>query len=228
MKVLIIVTVLAMATSAIAVPLSRQAKAQALLAAMQDSAELQGLGDFFRMVKDGIIRHGPKVLDVANRYVNGGGEENEIELLAAMQDNAEMETILTDIRAAVVKYAPNVDLVIKLDDDGLDALDVGTTRRDLLNSLEGSLNGELKAIENIEDQTEELMNDIEKKEKVFNTPPKVFGNITNINPKWRNNLKKKLNIMNKKCDLLSNLAIAKKNALNPLKNVIKYLREGLH
>ncbi len=85
-----------------------------------------------------------------------------------------------------------------------------------MNSLEGSLNGELKAIENIEDQTEELMNDIEKKEKVFNTPPKVFGNITNINPKWRNNLKKKLN---KKCDLLSNLAIAKKNALNPLKNV---------
>ncbi len=38
MKALVIVTVLAMATSAIAVPLSRQAKALALLAAMQDNA----------------------------------------------------------------------------------------------------------------------------------------------------------------------------------------------
>ncbi len=38
MKALIIVTVLAMATSAIAVPLSRQAKALALLTAMQDNA----------------------------------------------------------------------------------------------------------------------------------------------------------------------------------------------
>ncbi len=42
MKALIIVTVLAMATSAIAVPLSRQAKAQALLAVMQDIAEMEG------------------------------------------------------------------------------------------------------------------------------------------------------------------------------------------
>ena len=43
MKALIIVTVLAMATSAIAVPLSRQAKALALLAAMQDNAEMEGM-----------------------------------------------------------------------------------------------------------------------------------------------------------------------------------------
>ncbi len=42
MKALIIVTVLAMATSAIAVPLSQQAKAQALLAAMQDNAKMEG------------------------------------------------------------------------------------------------------------------------------------------------------------------------------------------
>ncbi len=43
MKVLIIVTVLALATSTIAVPLSRQAKALALLAAMQDNAEMEGM-----------------------------------------------------------------------------------------------------------------------------------------------------------------------------------------
>ncbi len=52
MKALIIVTVLAMATSAIAVPLSRQAKAQALLAAMQDNAEMEGL--LRGMLRDGL------------------------------------------------------------------------------------------------------------------------------------------------------------------------------
>ena len=43
MKALIIVTVLAMATSAIAVPLSRQAKALALVTAMQDDAKFGNL-----------------------------------------------------------------------------------------------------------------------------------------------------------------------------------------
>ncbi len=59
MKALIIVTVLAMATSAIAVPLSRQAKAQAFLAAMQDNAKMEGwLGD----IGNAIVKYGPTVL----------------------------------------------------------------------------------------------------------------------------------------------------------------------
>ncbi len=75
MKVLIIVTVLAVATSAIAVPLSRQAKAQALLATMQDNAEMEGFKQMFGMIK----KHGPAGLDLVNDIVNGGGEENENE-----------------------------------------------------------------------------------------------------------------------------------------------------
>ncbi len=56
MKALIIVTVLAMATSAIAVPLSRQAKAQALLAAMQDNPEME------EWLGDAVVKYGPSVL----------------------------------------------------------------------------------------------------------------------------------------------------------------------
>ncbi len=71
MKALIIVTVLAMATSAIAVPLSRQAKAQALVTAMQDNAEFS-LGNLF---KSGIK------YALMGDLRNGGGdlEENENE-----------------------------------------------------------------------------------------------------------------------------------------------------
>ncbi len=67
MKALIIVTVLAMATSAIAVPLSRQAKAPALLAAMQDNAEMEGLlrdiGGFLKKLDPTMLRDGLRLLN---------------------------------------------------------------------------------------------------------------------------------------------------------------------
>ncbi len=73
MKVFIIVTVLAMATSAIAVPLSQQARAQALLAAMQDNAEMEGVEQIFDMIK----KYGPVLLDLVKDIMNWGGEEND-------------------------------------------------------------------------------------------------------------------------------------------------------
>ncbi len=69
MKALIIVTVLAMATSAIAVPLSRQAKALALLAAMQDNAHQELDRESAVMQEDaemeGLLRSIGKSLDPA-------------------------------------------------------------------------------------------------------------------------------------------------------------------
>ncbi len=88
MKALIIVTVLAMATSAIAVPLSRQAKAQALLAAMQDNAKMEGwlrdiggflkkldptmLRDGLRLLNGGVVRVQTKSLDLQPEKPEGG------------------------------------------------------------------------------------------------------------------------------------------------------------
>ena len=103
MKALIIVTVLAMATSAIAVPLSRQAKAQALLAAMQDNAKMEGwLSD----VAGAVGKHAPTVL----KFLGSAGlwDEELNRESAAVQEEAEMEGLLSDIGGAVGKYGPTV------------------------------------------------------------------------------------------------------------------------
>ncbi len=159
MKALIIVTVLAMATSAIAVPLSRQAKAQALL--------------------------------------------------AAMQDNAQMEDLLSDIIAVVERYAPNENLVNNLNKNGLAALDAGNTRRFLLYYLERSLKDNLRLIEAIKARKDVLMKLIGK-EKALNAGVRYSQKYLRIDINW-----------------LSRRDTSIKNGLVLLKNVINYLRKGL-
>ncbi len=108
MNALIIVTVLAMATSAIAVPLSRKAKAQALLAAMQDNAEMEG---WLSEIGNAVAKYGPSVLK-AGASAGLWDEELDREVATvqkkAEMDNAEMEGWLTDIGNAVAKYGPSV------------------------------------------------------------------------------------------------------------------------
>ncbi len=134
MKALIIVTVLAMATSAIAAPLSQQAKALALLAAMQDNAEMEG---WLNDIKDTIAKYGPGLLKTGLKAAGDAGlwdEELDRES-AVVQEDAEIQVSLSDIRAAVVKYAPNEkysDAVKNLNKKGLAALSDGFTRRYLL------------------------------------------------------------------------------------------------
>ncbi len=108
MKAFIIVTVLAMATSAIAVPLSRQAKAQALLTAMQDNAEMEG------WLGDAVVKYGPTVLKTG--LALGGAllwDEKLDRKIAIVQkkaeiDEAEMEGWLSDIGDPAVKYGPGL------------------------------------------------------------------------------------------------------------------------
>ena len=131
MKALIIVTVLAMATSAIAVPLSRQAKVLALLAAMQDNAEMEGwLGD----IGQAVAKYGPSVLKTGLALGIAALWDEELDRESAVvQEDAEIQVSLSDIKDAVAKYAPNQQNLINNFND-LDALD----KRDLLNSLEKS------------------------------------------------------------------------------------------
>ncbi len=103
MKALIIVTVLAMATSAIAVPLSRQAKALALLAAMQDNAyqeldresavvqedaEMEGLlrsiGKSLQKLDPAMLRDGLRQLKDGDAGVQGKDQSNN-DLLVHVQ-----------------------------------------------------------------------------------------------------------------------------------------------
>ena len=99
MKALIIVTVLAMATSAIAVPLSRQAKAQALLAAMQDNAEMEGF-------LDAIKKHGPAGLKLVSDIVNGGRENEDAQAQSRLENlklNALKKSVMRGMTKAEVE-----------------------------------------------------------------------------------------------------------------------------
>ncbi len=80
MKALIIVTVLAMVTSAIAVPLSPQAKA--LLAAMQDNAKIEGLLSDIKKLDPTMLRDGMRLLNEGDARVQQDSlqeEMNEVE-----------------------------------------------------------------------------------------------------------------------------------------------------
>ena len=114
MKALIIVTVLAMATSAIAVPLSRQAKAQPLLAVIQDNVEMEG------WLGDAVVKYGPTVLKTGLAALGSAllwdekldrevaSVQKKAEIDKAEIDEAEMEGLLSDIGGAVGKYGPTV------------------------------------------------------------------------------------------------------------------------
>ncbi|XP_064406897.1 uncharacterized protein LOC135351740 [Halichondria panicea] len=112
MKALIIMTVFAMATSAIAVPLSRQAKAQALLAAIQDNAEMEGLLSY---IGNAIAKHGPGLLKKGIKAAGDAGIWNEeldresaVVQEEAEMDNAEMEGLLSYIGNAIAKHGPGL------------------------------------------------------------------------------------------------------------------------
>ena len=104
MKALIIVTVLAMATSAIAVPLSRQAKAQALLAAMQNNAEMEG------WLGDAVVKYGPTVLKTGLAALGGAllWDEKLDREVASVQKKAEIEGLLSYIGDAIAKHGPSL------------------------------------------------------------------------------------------------------------------------
>ncbi len=129
MKVLIIVTVLALATSAIAVPLSRQAKALALLAAMQDNAELEGFGKFLDGLKNGLKKYGPASLDFVNGLVNGGGEEKE-------NEDAQAQSRLENLKLNALKKSVMRGMT-KAEVEGVDLDDIVNSLLPMLPTLIG-------------------------------------------------------------------------------------------
>ncbi len=129
MKALIIVTVLAMATSAIAVPLSRQAKALALLAAMQDNAyqeldresavvqedaEMEGLlrsiGKSLQKLDPAMLRDGVRLLKDGDAGVQGKDQSNN-DLLVHVQQPGRRRGHAPDRRRghAPERKVPNPD-----------------------------------------------------------------------------------------------------------------------
>ncbi len=146
MKALIIVTVLAMATSAIAVPLSRQAKAQALLAAMQDNAEME---DWLSDIGNAVAKYGPSVLK-AGASAGLWDEELDREVATvqkkAEMDKAEMEGWLTDIASAVAKYGPSVLKTILTDAGDAGLLDEELDRESAVVQEDAEMEGLLRGI----------------------------------------------------------------------------------
>ena len=95
---------LAIATTAIAGPLSKQAKTKLLLAALQDDAEIEG---WLSNIGNAVKEYGPGILKTGLKLASSYDEEE----LAAMEDDddvPEIEGWLSSIGNAFKKYGPGI------------------------------------------------------------------------------------------------------------------------